>query len=217
MKKGSKIRSRRLLRDPLAVVPHLEDDAPPVVRRGASRRARARALVAAGRLGGVHHEVQHDLLELRGVARDGGRAVVEVAARPRRSSASACARRGRRVVAHDRVQVGRRALGLASAARRRAGRRRCGPAGRSARPPARGSSRNSATRPCGMPSSFRIRCISIEKLRTPESGLLISCATLAASWPSEARRSAWSSVGCAWRSCSVRSSHLGLELLVPRG
>ena len=47
--------------------------------------------------------------------------------------------------------------------------------------------------PAGGPAECRrrseCRCISIERFSTPESGLLISCATLAESCPSEASRS----------------------------
>ena len=59
-----------------------------------------------------------------------------------------------------------------------------------------------------MPSSFNMRCSSMERFSTPETGLLISCATLAESCPSEARRSLCSSFFCAALSCWVRSSTL---------
>ena len=53
-----------------------------------------------------------------------------------------------------------------------------------------------------------MRCNSMERFSTPEMGLLISCATLAESWPSDARRSLCSSFFCAALSCWVRSSTL---------
>ena len=59
-----------------------------------------------------------------------------------------------------------------------------------------------------MPSSFSMRCSSMERFNTPETGLLISCATLADSCPSEARRSLCNSFFCAALSCCVRSSTL---------
>ena len=68
--------------------------------------------------------------------------------------------------------------------------------------------RNSSMRSGGTPSSFSMRCSSMERLRTPEMGLLISCATLAESWPSDASRSLCSSFFCAAWSCWVRSSTL---------
>ena len=73
--------------------------------------------------------------------------------------------------------------------------------------------RNSASRPGGkLPLAMR-RSSSMERLSTPETGLLISWATLAASWPREARRSDWMSlrwrraaVGCAPLLCSLASA-----------
>jgi hypothetical protein len=44
----------------------------------------------------------------------------------------------------------------------------------------------------------------MDRFSTPEIGLLISCATLAANWPSEANRSVCRNFWCAARSSSVR-------------
>ena len=63
--------------------------------------------------------------------------------------------------------------------------------------------RTSSTRSGGMPSSFKIRSTSMERLRTPAMGLLISCATLAASCPSDAKRSLWNSFWFIAFNCSV--------------
>ena len=66
----------------------------------------------------------------------------------------------------------------------------------------------SGTRAAGSPSSLMIRWTSIPRFRTPESGLLISCATLADSCPSDARRSVCRSFWWATFSSSVRSATL---------
>ena len=73
-----------------------------------------------------------------------------------------------------------------------------------------------------MPSSLRMRCISIERFSTPETGLLISCATLAESCPSEASRSLCISFFCAalsWSvlSCDLRLSRLWVNVLISSG
>ena len=61
-----------------------------------------------------------------------------------------------------------------------------------------------------------VRIMSFAKVRMPASGLLISWAMEAESFPREESFSVRTSVSCAARSSPVRSSTFSLELLVER-
>src|SRR5208337_1193591 len=157
-------------------------------------------------LSAVQDEIQNHLLHLRCVALDRREIVLQFQNNfgvDELEFVSSQSERG----ADQLVQVRRRALRLGTARKCQQVRDNASDAGGFCRDQAEILAEFSS-------ASRRIRAIgirrssSMERLSTPETGLLISCATLAESWPRVARRSAWMSLRWAVCSCWVRSSTL---------